>query len=351
VELALDTGEWRETAERAVEEAALLGVPLEIMLRMTPAMQGTAGDLASGAKGRVARWLVDGTLPFDVRESLSELCGGEVLAGTDAHFAELNRHRPDLHGTAGIWFSLNPQVHASDEDTLVENLAGQREAVQSARAICDDRRVAVSPVTLKPRFNPDATSPDRSSPLGEPPPQVDPRQMSLFGACWTLGSLKYLAEAGANSVTYFETTGWRGVMERASGSPSARFPSLAGGAFPIYHVLAAAGEFAGATSMQTVSDTPLVADAVAFCDGARWRILVANFGRETRRIRLLGEVFTAPLRLRRLDEHNAEWAMERPEAWREARSETIDSRDGQLWLELNPYAVVFLDGTGEETER
>ena len=31
--------------------------------------------------------------------------------------------------------------------------------------------------------------------------------MSLFGAGWTAGSLKYLAEGGAHSLTYYETTG------------------------------------------------------------------------------------------------------------------------------------------------
>jgi len=351
VELALDSGDGQATARRAVGEAALLGVPLEMMLRMPAAAHGAVQELASITKGRVVRWLVDGALPFDVRESLRDLSGGEVLAGTDAYFAELNRHRPDLRGTAGIWFSLNPQVHAFDEDTLVENLAGQREAVGSARAICGDRPVVVSPVTLKPRFNPDATSPDRSSRLGELPPQVDPRQMSLFGACWTLGSLKYLAEAGAHSVTYYETTGWRGVMERSKGSDTARFSSIAGGVFPLYHVLAAAGEFAGGSVVRAESDAPLAADALALCDGARWCILVANFGREPLRIRLLGAMFAAPLRLRRLDEHSVEWAMQLPEALRDAASESIEPRDGRLVLDLAPCAVVILDGTGWEAQR
>ena len=52
---------------------------------------------------------------------------------------------------------------------------------------------------------------------GELPDSVDVRQSSLFGAAWTAGSLKYVAETGASSVTYYETTGWRGVLERTSG--------------------------------------------------------------------------------------------------------------------------------------
>jgi hypothetical protein len=52
-----------------------------------------------------------------------------------------------------------------------------------------------------------------------------------------------------------------------------------------------------------------------------------------------------------LDENSAEWAMQQPEAWRDAASETIDSRDGRLSLELNPYAIAILDGNCEEAPR
>ena len=47
------------------------------------------------------------------------------------------------------------------------------------------------------------------------------------------------AESGVSSATYYETTGWRGVMETAQGSPLPElFPSLPGGVFPLYHVFA-----------------------------------------------------------------------------------------------------------------
>jgi hypothetical protein len=57
-------------------------------------------------------------------------------------------------------------------------------------------------MTLGPRFNPNA--PDtRESAAKRLPDRVDVRQMVPFGAAWTAGSLKYLAEAGADSVTRF----------------------------------------------------------------------------------------------------------------------------------------------------
>ena len=44
------------------------------------------------------------------------------------------------------------------------------------------------------------------------PPQIEYRQMSLAGAAWTVGSLKYLLESGVASLTYYETVGERGFM-------------------------------------------------------------------------------------------------------------------------------------------
>lgn len=52
-------------------------------------------------------------------------------------------------------------------------------------------------------------------------------------------SLPALTEAGVASVTYLETTGWRGVMEREAGSQLAeKFPSRPGQLFPVFHAMA-----------------------------------------------------------------------------------------------------------------
>ena len=50
----------------------------------------------------------------------------------------------------------------------------------------------------------------------------------------TLGSIKYLAEAGAHSATFYETVGWNGVMDAddVSARP-AGYPSQPGKLFPV----------------------------------------------------------------------------------------------------------------------
>jgi len=276
-----------------------------------------------------------------------------LFGGTNAYFAELNRGRLPRDVVDGLCFSLNPQVHAFDNATLVENLAGQAETVYSARAFAGRRKIAVSPVTLKPRFNPNATGSEPESESahhppahlpapGELPEPVDVRQMSLFGACWTLGSLKYLAESGAHSVTYYETTGWRGVMETEQGSPLPEvFRSLPGAVFPMYHVFADVGEFAGGQILPAVSSDPLRIDGLALQKDGRTRILLANMRAELQEVVLpnMGDRVQA----RFLDETNAEEMMRAPEAYRARPGEVLPTSNGDLTLRLLPYAIARID--------
>ncbi|HTP57539.1 MAG TPA: hypothetical protein VMM82_01395, partial [Spirochaetia bacterium] len=130
-----------------------------------------------------------------------------LCAGTDAFFAELNRERPDMSAADGVTFSINPQVHVFDNESMVQSLAAQAVTIRTALSFSSGKPVHVSPVTFRMRWNPNATEPEQSA--GPP----DPRQLSLFGAAWTAGSIHSLASAGADSVTYFETFGGRGLME------------------------------------------------------------------------------------------------------------------------------------------
>ena len=213
------------------------------------------------------------------RQALSPLTPGVPFgAGTNAYFAELNRERPDLDGLDFVSYSLNPQVHAFDNASLVENLQGQADTVRSARAFCGDVPIVVSPITLRPRFNPNATGNNAPPDPNELPFEVDTRQMSLLGAGWTLGSLKALCESGVHSITYYETTGWRGVMETASGSPLPnKFPSVPGEIFPLYYVFRDIATFAGGGWMlPTTSSDPLRIVSMALYSQPFFVVLCAN---------------------------------------------------------------------------
>ena len=269
----------------------------------------------------------------------------KIGAGTNIYFTELNRSRPPLEALDIVAYTINPQVHAFDNASLVETLAAQATTATSARQFCGDRPLLVSPISLQPRFNPNATGPEPTPEPGELPPQVDPRQISLFGAGWTLGSIKYLAETGAvASVTYYETTGWRGVMETAQGSAlPQQFHSIAGGVFPLYHVLADVGEFAGGTVIQSTSSEPLQVDGLVLQKDDHTRILVTNFTAQAQ------QVFIHPVQqqatVRYLDETNAESAMAAPAEFRATAGDLLTVTAGKLELTLRPFAVACIDLT------
>ena len=174
--------------------------------------------------------------------------------------------------------------------------------------------------------------------------------MSLFGAGWTLGSLKYLAESGVESVTYYETTGWRGVMETQAGCRlPERFRSIPGGVFPLYHVLADVGEFAAGQVIGSKSSDPLKVDGLVLRKGARQRLLLANLTGQPQTVAATG--LAGQAQLKRLNETNAECAMREPERFREDVREAVEPRDGRAELNLMPFEVVRMDFTPPRAKR
>ncbi|MEP7024726.1 MAG: hypothetical protein ABJB47_13195, partial [Actinomycetota bacterium] len=56
-----------------------------------------------------------------------------VIAGTNIYFNELNRHRLPPGQAAGLAWSVNPQIHAFDDLSLMENLQAQPDTAATAR--------------------------------------------------------------------------------------------------------------------------------------------------------------------------------------------------------------------------
>lgn len=354
VDLDLARPGYEVTLRRATAEVQALGASLEVALFISDDAEQELQallDLLARVRPPVGRWLI-----FHRREkSTSErwvTLAREFLpryeatvpigAGTNAYFAELNRSRLPTQALDVVCYSINPQVHACDNASLVENLEAQAATVESARQFCGDRPICITPVTLKPRFNPDATGPEPPPPPSELPRQVDMRQLSLFGAGWTLGSIKYLAESGVASITYYETTGWRGVMETEDGSPLPdKFRSLPGTVFPLYHVLADVGEFQGGEVIPSLSSDALRVDGLVIRRGDKTRVILANFTSEPQTVAVegLGE----RVRRRSLDETTVEEAVRLPESFCARADEALSGRNGIMQVYLRPYAIVRLD--------
>ncbi|MFL5927027.1 MAG: hypothetical protein ACJ77E_08840, partial [Gaiellaceae bacterium] len=323
-----------DALDRATREAASLDCALEVALFANGDEVFVAAvlDAVRSAAAPLSRLLVldDATevTPVDVVDRIRAAARDlRVGGGTNIYFNELNRNRPDPGRMAVVAYSMNPQIHAFDELSLVEALEAQAETVRSAHVFCGATPIAVTPITLRPRFNAVATV-DEAAGEAALPWEVDPRQASLFGAAWTLGSVAALAPTGVESLTYFETTGPRGVLE-CEEPPLAAFPSTGGQVFPLYHVLGDACELQGAEILDSVTDDPLSVASLAVRgadDGVT--LLLANLEARPKVVRL--EPSSGPGVVMRLNEETAP-----------ARSSERVTEVAQL--ELAPFETVRID--------
>ncbi len=358
VDLQLANGSVVDDLDRAAVDARAVGADLELAVSANEGSGPALADLAARLGTldvRVARVLVylasDGFSAMSaltpapvvrfVRRELEPVVGNVVFAGgTNQNFSDVNRDRPTDPVMTGICFSTSPTVHAADDASVMENIAGQGEVVRTARSFSGDRAICVSPVTLATRFGPYPAGP--AAP-GDLPPSVDVRQASLFGAAWTTGALKYLAEAGAESTTVFETTGWRGVVETDVGNPVPElFPSTAGDVFPLYHVARDLGEWRDGIILGATSSDPLRTEALAVAtpDGS-WHVLVACLVPESVSVMVVG-LRDGAARVRLLDIETGLGAMHDPEAFR-ASGDPIQVRNGRVAVMLGAYAVARID--------
>jgi hypothetical protein len=355
VDLRLAEPAWESVLEKAAGQAQSVGARLEAGLHVSDAasaeLQSLAGVLAARGDDIVSRFLL-----YHVAEAVADrkwveaarsaLAGldAPIVSGANAYFTELNRNRPPVEVLDGVCYSLNPQVHAFDDASLMETPIAQGWTVESARRFSGPLPVHVSPVTLSPRFNPNATGPDSVSESDVLPSGVDARQMSLFGAAWTVGSLKYLAESRAASVTYFETVGWKGVLDSEAGSP-APFPSIAGGAFPMAQVFTLFGGMAGGDVLTSHSSQHRKVDSVVLQRDGWVRLLVANMTAAPQVARVNCARLSGTVRVETLDLETAELAVENPRGFRSRKDiRNTETVGGSFVVELGPHAVLCVKG-------
>jgi hypothetical protein len=133
-------------------------------------------------------------------------------------------------------------------------------------------------------------------------------------------------------------------METENGSPlPANFRALAGSVFPLYHVLADVGEFAGGSVIPSTSSTPLKVEGLVLSRDGHTRIMLANLSPEPQSVRVTGANLGRSVRVRLLDETNAEQAMLSPEQFRAERGEWAQTSQDELELRLRPFAIARID--------
>ncbi len=355
---------WKDRLTQISREAAEMGAGLEIALFLSDTAEAELNAVRAslnvirprivfwlifriGEKTTTERWVA---LSRQILHDYSPLV--PIGSGTNAYFNELNANRPMSETLAKsdlISYSINPQVHAFDNASLAETLEAIPATVSSTRTLVGNHSIAVSPVVLRPRFNVVATGPEPDPLPDELPFPVDVRQMSLFGAAWTVGAIKALAENGVASMTLFETAGWRGVMNTEAGSPLPdKFRAPPGTVFPMYHVIADITEFSDGQVIPMRSSQPLLITSLRLITKNRLRTVIANLSpqRQCVRIQQPGEYLNSF----QLDETNAMQAMTDPESFRLRQGTKLINAPGGVEITLAAYAIVRVDSIDTYTE-
>ncbi|MCI2237155.1 hypothetical protein MO973_34205 [Paenibacillus sp. TRM 82003] len=307
VELDLGSAGWRTALDRARQDAD--GTALDVRLVTDdPGSLRAAVDALEGVPMRRIGAFSATTHVGEpaLLEELTRLTAGggapvEVVAGTRAHFTELNRNHERLPpGAASLTFSTTPQMHETGRTQVVESLAVQRLVAEQAVRLAAGRPVHVGPVTLRPRFNAVATSPRPVDTAPDVtggyaaqhvPGATDPRQRSEAYAAWLVASAAALAVPGVSSLCFAEAWGPRGFGE-ADGTP---FPAAAA----LQRLAVLSGQRLWRCRAQGVPGTAVLA---ADADGVL-TVLAANATDAPQRLRLALPAGSGPGLLEQVGHH------------------------------------------------
>lgn len=244
-----DTG-WEEM----VDAIAIAGKRVEAVVLLSLAQKVTSKRLLDEVAPRLR----------------SVFPGARIGAGTDAFFAELNRERVSDEHIDFITFPFNPQVHASDVVSISETPGAIPRVIDTIRSFANGKAIHVGPVTLRMRWNPNATAPDPDAASKA----IDARQVSLFNAAWIVKVIKYLAESNVSSATLFETIGHNGLAADDRDLWPFGYPENS--PYPLYFVLHQLLWHKTGKVIKLESSRPLVADGIALKVGSDTVVLLAN---------------------------------------------------------------------------
>jgi hypothetical protein len=206
-------------------------------------------------------------------------------------FTELNRKRPKPALFDFITHTTCSIVHAADDRSVMETLETLPAIISSTRAMIGEKPYRIGPSAIGARMNPYGKGVlDNPTNRRVCLTNNDPRQRGLFNAAWTLGYAAACAYGGIEAVAFGATTGPLGLIHhRSANRPDPYFDSLDGPAvYPAFLVRAGLARGFGHHLIETKSSEPRKAAALAWREGARSVLWLANLTAEPMTIRLDG---------------------------------------------------------------
>ena len=260
--------------------------------------------------------------------------GIPIGGGMVAFFTELNR-LPVPHGVFDfVTHAVCPAVHASDDQSLMENLEAAKWIFASARAMIGSTPYHLGPSWISSRVNPygAAVSPnptDERICLAE----SDPRQCGIFGASWALGLVAAAAEAGLDAVALASLAGPQGLAIGPDDRKPPEHPSAE--VTPAFHVLRGLAARKSRHSITTTSSDPEAIAGLGIETPAGPELWLANLTAEERDVHV--DPWQGPAVLHEFDHARYSDAL---------RLDFLDSPgrkvDDAASLRLGPYATARL---------
>ena len=158
-----------------VDDAALaehhrlvaLGIPVEVVVQLAGDDPGSTRSVVEtlAASGLSVRRVIcmaaagafsafRGATPAELVDAWRSAAAGTpvadvpVYSGANQSYNVIARDRPRYAAGVGIVFAANPQVHACDDESVMENTAAFADVVRDCRRLYPGRPVAISPVQL-----------------------------------------------------------------------------------------------------------------------------------------------------------------------------------------------------------
>jgi hypothetical protein len=285
----------RSVVERALLVTQQLKIDLDLAIKAeSPQQLKTILQSIIEFKDQIRSFYIfsasDKTTPIGFIQVAEESLGGKskIIGGTDLYFTELNRNQGAVDFVEQVNFSINPQVHSFDDRTLIQNTASQKAIATNAHRIAKGKKVSIGPITLRPRYNPNATQPNKDLSNTALPSSVDARQRTWLAEGWTAMSIRSIAESESiSTLTYFETLGWRGIRGLSTGSEDAlNFASKAGEEFPIWRLFKHLKGFTHARP--TASSLPELVDCLIITSDEKTEAILVNFSTIDQEVKFSG---------------------------------------------------------------
>lgn len=247
-------------------------------------------------------------------------CEAPTGGGSDFWFAEINRSGYDFSEIDFLSFTISPQLHVFDNESIMESAAIQGLVIEAAKERVASRKVAVSPITLIAR--------DAAKERARQAHETDPRHGDDFLIAWTAASLASAIAAGPLSLTYFDLFGSNGILtpdKQGSWSPT-----------PVLELLRAIAQRTGQAHVPLVSSLPDAVRGFAMGSGHDLTLLLVNCEARTRKVELSG-LAAPPVSQRRFSAGK----LSRPAACDAA------GQSGTHLAELAGHEVLLLECTGK----